>query len=68
MTLPEVTPVEGYLHQALFYCLQPFLLIIVISNWCLDPTRDQTYLITIVFVQLVLGFSEHQLSFCPRSP
>ena len=65
MTQPEVTPVEGYLHQTLFYCLQPFLLLIVISNWCLDPTREQTYLLTIVFVQLVLGFSEHHFAARP---
>ena len=65
MTQPEVTHADGYLHRALFYCLQPFLLIIVISNWCMDPAREQTYLITIVFVQLVLGFSEHYFAARP---
>jgi len=65
MTQPEVTHADGYLHRALFYCLQPFLLIIVISNWCMEPTREQTYLITIVFVQLVLGFSEHYFAARP---
>ena len=58
MTRPEVIPVEGYLQHTLFYCLQPLLLLIVISNWCLNPSRAETYLLTIVFVQLVLGFSE----------
>jgi len=59
MTLPEVTPVDGYLQQVLFYCLQPLLLVIVISGWYWDPTQEQTYLLTVVFVQLVLGFAEH---------
>ena len=65
MTRPEVIPVEGYLQHTLFYCLQPLLLLIVISNWCLDPTRAETYLLTIVFVQLVLGFSEHYFAARP---
>ena len=65
MRRSKVTPVGGYLYQALFYCLQPFLLVIVISNWYMDPNFEQSYLITIVFVQLVLGFSEHYFAARP---
>ena len=59
MTQPQVIPVGGFFQQALFYCLQPLLLVIAIGGWYWDPTREETYLLTIVFVQLVLGFSEH---------
>ena len=59
MSHPEVIPVEGSLHKALFYCLQPLLLVIVIGGWFWDPARQETYLLTVVFVQLLLGFSEH---------
>jgi sterol desaturase/sphingolipid hydroxylase (fatty acid hydroxylase superfamily) len=59
MTESEVRSVDGYLHRLLFYFLQPVLLVIVIGYWTLDPGREETYLLTVVFVQLVLGFTEH---------
>jgi sterol desaturase/sphingolipid hydroxylase (fatty acid hydroxylase superfamily) len=60
MTQSLVTPVEGSTpRQVLFYCLQPLLLTIVIGHWYLDPLQEETYLLTVLFVQLVLGFSEH---------
>jgi sterol desaturase/sphingolipid hydroxylase (fatty acid hydroxylase superfamily) len=59
MTQPEVTSAEGSLHKALFYYLQPLLLFIVIGGWYWNPARQETYLLTVVFVQLLLGFSEH---------
>ena len=58
MSKTELAPVEGLLRQGLFYFLQPLLLIVVIFSWYLDPSREQTYLLAIIFVQLVLGLSE----------
>lgn len=59
MTQTDVVPVEGVFRQMLFYCLQPLLLAIVIGGWYWDPTREETYLLSVIFVQLVLGFFEH---------
>ena len=56
---------QDALRQTLFYTLQPLLLLIVLGNWYLDPSREITYLLTVVFVQLTLGFSEH---FLPARP
>ena len=65
MTRPEVIAVDGHVRHTLFYCLQPFLLLFVITNWYWDPAREETYLLTIVFVQLVLGFAEHSFAARP---
>ncbi|MDE0756892.1 MAG: sterol desaturase family protein [Pseudomonadales bacterium] len=65
MTQTDAAAIERFLHQALFYCLQPVLLVIVISCWYLDPTREETYLLVIIFVQLVLGFAEQYFSARP---
>jgi sterol desaturase/sphingolipid hydroxylase (fatty acid hydroxylase superfamily) len=58
VTQTDIEPVEGFLHQVLFYCLQPVLLVVVIAYWYLDPTREESYLLALIFVQLVLGFFE----------
>ena len=46
-------------HPLLYWCLQPLLLVGVLALWLADPTREESYLITIVGVQVILGFIEH---------
>lgn len=43
----------------LFYFLQPILLVSVIAYWYVDPSSPDTYVVTIVFVQFILGLTEH---------
>lgn len=59
MTQVDIASGEGFLRKTLFYFLQPLLLLVVIFYWSLDPFNEASYLFAIIFVQLVLGFSEH---------
>lgn len=46
-------------HPLLYWCLQPLLLVSVLTLWLTDPTREESYLLTIVGVQVILGVIEH---------
>lgn len=49
------------LRKALFYCLQPVLLITAVGIWYTDPLFELTYIYVMIGVQLVLGAIEHYL-------
>ena len=49
------------LRLAIYYGLQPVLLIAAVGIWYLDPTFESTYLYVIIGIQLVLGVIEHYL-------
>jgi hypothetical protein len=58
MTISNSTRPQGAFARALFYALQPMLLVGVIAAWYADPTNPNTYLIALLSVQVVLGFAE----------
>ena len=45
--------------QALYYGLQPLILVSALSYWLLNPSSEFTYILIILGVQLVLGTLEH---------
>ena len=49
------------LRKALFYCLQPVLLITAVGIWYTDPLFELTYIYVMIGVQLILGAIEHYL-------
>jgi sterol desaturase/sphingolipid hydroxylase (fatty acid hydroxylase superfamily) len=58
MMISNSTRPQGAFARALFYALQPMLLVGVIAAWYADPTNPNTYLIALLSVQVVLGFAE----------
>jgi sterol desaturase/sphingolipid hydroxylase (fatty acid hydroxylase superfamily) len=67
--MDEATPNDhqdlAVIRSGLFYLLQPTLLVLVITYWVVNPTRAETYVVVVLFVQMVLGLAEH---FLPARP